>query len=187
MKVEVQEYLDLVEATGKLAFVDIEASGLRGDYNSIHCISVKPFDKKPYTYSIKALGNDVKVVRDFKEDLKQYGCIATYYGSGFDLPMINTRLLKWGQKPLEPIFHIDLYYKLKSRLLTARKSQGHLLSFLETPEEKMSVSASAWSEMGFKLAEHLPTMIERCESDVAGLEALYKRTRHLIGDIKRSS
>jgi len=28
-------------------------------------------------------------------------------------------------------------------------------------------------------------MVARCESDAKGLEALYKRTKHLIMDIKR--
>lgn len=187
MKIEVQRYLDLVEQANSLLFLDIEATGLKGDYNSVLCVSLKPYGGKPYTFSVKAAGNDVRVVREVKEELKKFDCVVTYYGSGFDLPMLNTRLLKWGYDPLEPIHHIDLYYKLKSRLLTGRKSQGHLLSWLGTPEQKMSVGASAWSEMGFKLDEHMPTMIERCESDVAGLQALYQKTRHLIGDIKMTS
>lgn len=188
LKIEPAEYLDLAEATGQLVFLDIEATGLRGDYNSVLCVSLKPYGEKAKTFSVKAVGNDVKVVRDVKKELEaNYSCIVTYYGSGFDWPMLQTRLLKWGQTPMAPIFHIDMYYKLKSKLLTARKSQGHLLSWLGTPEQKMSVGASTWSEMGYKLKTHLPIMIDRCESDVAGLEDLYRRTRHLIGDIKRTS
>jgi hypothetical protein len=49
----------------------------------------------------------------------------------------------------------------------------------------MSVSASDWSDMPSQTEELMPTMIKRCESDVKGLEALYKRTRHLIKDITR--
>lgn len=187
MKINVQDYLDMVESSKQLAFFDIEASGLRGDYNSVLCVSIKPYGSDPYTFSIKQLGNDQKVVREAKEALAEYHCLCGYYSSGFDWPMLNTRLLKWNQLPLESRHHIDLYYKLKSHILTARKSQGHLLSWLGTPEQKMSVGADAWSEMGFKMDEHLPIMIERCESDVAGLEDLYKRTRHLIGDIKVQS
>jgi hypothetical protein len=32
---------------------------------------------------------------------------------------------------------------------------------------------------------YLPTMVERCESDVTGLEALYDATKHLIREVKR--
>lgn len=186
MNVEVADYLRLVENAGTLAFVDIETSGLRGDYNSILCVSIKPFGKKPYTLSVKQVGNDQKVVREVKEAMASYDCWATYYGSGFDIPMINTRLLKWEQEPLPSRHHIDMYYKLKSKILTARKSQGHLLSFLGTEEQKMTVGASTWSEISFKIDKHMPTMIERCESDVEGLEGLYRKTKHLIKDVKRT-
>lgn len=187
MQVNAQDYLNLVEDANKLAFFDIEASGLKGDYNSVICVSIKPFKEAPYTFSIKQLGNDQRVVRDAKEALSQYHCLVSYYGKGFDWPMLNTRLLKWGQDPLHKRHHIDMYYTLKSHLVTARRSQGHLLSWLGTPEQKMSVGADSWSEMGFKLDEHLPIMIDRCESDVAGLQALYEKTKHLIGDIKLQS
>jgi hypothetical protein len=101
--------------------------------------------------------------------------------------MLSTRLLKWGYPAMEKRHHIDMYFSLKTHILTARKSQGHLLNWLGTNEQKMSVGADAWSEMGFKMDDHLPKMIERCESDAAGLEDLYRRTRHLIKDIKLQS
>lgn len=186
MNVEVEDYLRLVEGAGTLAFVDIEASGLRGDYNSILCVSIKPFGKKPVTFSVKQVGNDQKVVREVKEALGEFDCWVTYYGSGFDIPMINTRLLKWEQAPLPAKHHIDMYYKLKHKILTARKSQGHLLNFLGTAEQKMSVGASTWSEISFRITEHMPTMIDRCESDTQGLEGLYRKTKHLIKEIKKA-
>ncbi len=185
MQVETQDYLDLVESANKICFFDIESNSLKGDYGSIICVSIKPYGLSPVTYSIKQLGNDKRVVREAADHLASFPVRVSYYGKGFDSKMLNTRLLKWGYNPLEKRLHIDMYYTLKAHLNTARRSQGHLLGWLGTPEQKMSVSADAWSEMGFKLDEHLPIMIDRCESDVAGLEGLYKRTRHLIGDIAR--
>lgn len=185
MQIDAQDYLKFIEETNQLCFFDIEASGLRGDYNSVFVVSILPFkDKKPYSFSIKQAGNDQKVVNDAKEALSNYHCWSGYYSKGFDKPMLNTRLLKWGQSPLPSRHHIDMYYSLKYNILTARKSQGHLLSWLGTPEQKMSVSADAWSEMPFKIKEHLPIMIDRCESDVMGLRDLYIRTRHLIKEVK---
>jgi len=165
--------------------VDIEATGLRGDYNSVLCVSVKPYNEKPMSFSVAQAGNDQRVVREAKKALESYSAWVTYYGKGFDLPMLNTRLLKWDVLPIEKRPHIDMYYVLKYALLTARKSQGHLLSWLETPEEKMSVSAETWNRILSDTRGQMKEMIQRCESDTAGLEALYKRTRHLIKEIKR--
>jgi hypothetical protein len=49
----------------------------------------------------------------------------------------------------------------------------------------MGVSAEVWNKILSDTEQHMPEMRARCESDVKGLEALYKRTRHLIRDIKR--
>lgn len=185
MQIDAQQFLGYVEATKKIAFYDIEATGLRGDYNSVLCVSIKPYDEPPVTFTIKQPGNDKKLVREAKDYLDQFDCWVGYYSKGFDKPMLNTRLLKWGMTPLPSKHHIDVYYQLKYNLLTARRSQGHLLSWLGTPEQKMSVGADVWNDILYKTEETMKQMVDRCESDVAGLEGLYKRTRHLYKDIKR--
>lgn len=185
MQIDTQRFLDYVEQTGKLCFWDIEATGLRGDYNSVLCVSIKPWGGDVTTFTIKQPGNDQKVVRQAAELLAEYDCWAGYYSKGFDKPMLNTRLLKWGAKPLVPRHHIDLYYQCKSHLLTARRSQGHLLSWLGTPEQKMTVGADTWNDVLYNTKEAMETMVERCESDVIGLEGLYNKVRHVIKDIKR--
>lgn len=165
--------------------MDIEATGLRGDYNSVLCVSIKPYDQKPFSFAVQQAGNDQRVVREAKKAMESYAAWVTYYGKGFDLPMLNTRLLKWGVLPIEKKPHIDMFYVLKYNLLTARKSQGHILSWLETPEEKQTVSAEVWNRILHDTRGQMKEMISRCESDCAGLEALYKKTRHLIKEIKR--
>lgn len=185
MQIDEQVFLSLVEETNRLAFVDIEATGLRGDYNSVLVVSVKPYGEAPYSFTIKQVGNDQKVVRDVKEDLEQYDVWCGYYSKGFDLPMLNTRLLKWGQKPIEKRHHIDLYYTLKHNTLMSRRSLAQVAGLLELHDQKMGVSPNVWSEIPFKMSEHMPTMVDRCESDVTVLEQAYDKTKHLIKEIKR--
>jgi hypothetical protein len=185
MQIDPQEYLDLVEQTGKLIFVDIESTGLKGDYNTVLVVSIKPYGKKPFSFSVPKVSRDYKVVRDAKDALEMAGAWVTYYGKGFDIPMLNTRLLRHGLNPIEKRPHLDMYFTLKSNILTGRKSQSHLLSWLGTPEQKMSVSADTWADMSASFERNMPIMIRRCESDVAGLEALYRKTRHLVREITR--
>lgn len=186
MQIESQDYLRLVEKANTLAFFDIEATGLRGDYNSILVASIKAFQSKPYSFVVKQPGNDNGLVRDVKAELEKYDCWVTYYGKGFDIPMLNTRLLKWRAKPVDKRHHLDMYFSLKSNLLTARKSQGHLLSWIGGPEQKMTVGADVWNEvLQEPNGKAMKTMIARCESDVEGLQALYERTRHIIREVKK--
>lgn len=185
MQLNAQDFLRLVESNHSLAILDTEATGLRGDYNSLLVGSVKPFGKKVVSFSVSQPGNDKKLVRELKEYLETFDAWVTYYGKGYDIPMLNTRLLRWGYHPVDKRPHIDLYFTLKYNLLTARRSQGHLLSWLECPEQKMGVSADVWNRIIYEFDKEMPTMIARCESDVKGLEALYKRTKHLVNDVKR--
>ena len=186
MQIEPEVFLKLTEAAQRLVFLDIEATGLRGDYNSVLCVSMKPYGGEPVSFSISQPGNDKKVVREVGEWLDENAdAIVTYYGKGFDIPMLNTRRLRWSLPPLQKRPHIDMYYTLKYNLLTARKSQGHLLSWLEAPEQKMAVGADVWNQVLSDTKKAMVTMIERCESDAAGLEGLYERTKHLIRDIKK--
>lgn len=186
MQIEAQDYIRLVESANTLCFFDIEATGLRGDYNSVLVASIKPYNSDPYSIVVKQPGNDQGVVREVKSELEKYDCWVTYYGKGFDIPMINTRLLKWRCAPVDKRHHIDMYYSLKSNLLTARRSQGHLLSWLGTPEQKMTVGADVWNEViQDPKGPAMKTMIERCESDVIGLQGLYEKTKHVLREIKR--
>lgn len=185
MNVDPKDYLQMVEETSRLASWDIESTQLNADLGSVLCASVKPYGKKPYTFKIKAVGNDVKVCRDLKDCLEEYQCWLTYYGKGFDVPFVNTRLLKWGYAPIDARHHIDLFFTLKPKTKMSSKSMGRFASLLSTGEQKMGVSQNIWSEIGFKLDQNMPIMVERCESDTIVLEDLYNKTRHLIKEIKR--
>jgi uncharacterized protein YprB with RNaseH-like and TPR domain len=83
MQLSESAFLRLSEQAHTLAFVDIEATGLRGDYNSVLVVSIKPYGKKPYSLTIKQAGNDQKVVNEAKKELESYDAWVTYYGKGF--------------------------------------------------------------------------------------------------------
>lgn len=185
MNVDVQDYLRWVEKANTIAFFDIEATGLRGDYNSVLVVSVQPYKGKPISLPITQPGNDKAVVNQARELLDQFDCWVTYYGKGFDVPMLNTRLLKWGLPPMPKKHHLDLYFALKSHILTARKSQGHLCSWLGTPEQKMTVGADEWNNVLTNTEKTMKIMTKRCESDAQGLRDLYEKTKHLLREIKK--
>jgi len=185
VQIDAQDYLRLVEKANRICFFDIEATGLRGDYNSVLVTSIKGFTGEPQSFLINQPGNDRRVVRETSDYLAEFDCWVSYYGKGFDVPMLNTRLLKWGLSPLPKRHHLDLYFLCKAHLLTARRSQGHLLSWLGTPEQKMTVGADMWNQVLTNPKEAMKVMKERCESDAVGLMGLYQQVKHLAQDIKR--
>ena len=193
MQVDVQRYLDFLEDSGKFYFVDTESQGLEGDYGRLYVGSVKEFDGPTTTFYIGENFSDRGMVRDLKDKMEEADAWVTFYGKGHDIPLINTRLARWGYKPLEQRHHIDMFYQLVRKLKTARKSQAHLLEFLEDTmeilglkvERKMTISPNVWSDLPTHYHRNIKILRDRCDSDVDGLKVLYQVTRGLIRDIKR--
>lgn len=184
MNVDAQDFLNLVEDAGELVFFDIESTGLKADYDSVLVISFKRFGQEPFSYPIIQVGNDQRIIREAKEILEDSMCWVSYYGKGFDIPFLNTRLMKWGHKPIQPRHHLDLYFTLKPKTSMSRKGLGSFARFLGVETQKIEVSQNVWSEIPFK-KEHIKPMTERCEGDCITLEQLYVKTRHMVKEIKR--
>lgn len=174
-----------MESHKSLVILDTESAGFNGDYGTLICGSVKAYDGPIQTFSIRALGNDQKVARDLKARLEEADCWVTFYGKGHDIPLINTRLLKWGVEPVNPRPHVDMFFQLKSKLRLARKSQAHFASWLDLPEKKMSVSPDTWASLGVNFDKNMKIIMTRCESDVTTLEQIYDKCKHLIRDVTR--
>lgn len=186
MQLDSQDFLRLTEKANTLAFVDLEATGLRGDYNSVLVVSVLRFnDRQPTFFAVEQPGNDKKVVREAKEMLEECDAWVTYYGKGFDIPMLNTRLLRWELRPIDKRPHIDLYFTLKYNILTARRSMAHLSRWLETAQKKKDMNPDVWASIVGNLKKYMPEMIERCNSDTKETRDLYCKVKHLIREIKR--
>ena len=184
MQLLAQEFLPIAERAGALCFLDIEASNLKADFGTVVVVSVKPYGKRPVTFTA-APGRDKALLKKVAAELAKYQCWVTFYGKLFDVPFLNSRLLVNGLPPLEKKHHADLYWVIKSRTALSRRNQAHLLSWLGTPESKMSVSPSVWANMPADTTASLATLRQRCESDVTGLEAMYNRCKHLIGELTR--
>jgi hypothetical protein len=182
LQVDAQEYLSLCEQTNKICFFDIESTNLKGDYGTILVVSIKPYGKKPKSFTVDTIGKDKKVVKAVIEEMSQYQIWTSFYGKMFDVPMINTRALVHGLNPLPKRPHLDIYFMLRQQLNPSRRSQAHYLRWLSCEEQKMDMSPSDWAEIVSRGTTH---MKQRCESDVKGLEALYDRTKHLIINISK--
>lgn len=184
MQIRAEEALPILERARALAFVDIEAANLNADYGTVVVVSVKPYKGKPVTFTAPP-GRDKELLRAVTAEMHKYQCWVTFYGKRYDIPFLNSRLLYHGLPLLERRHHIDMWMVMRMRTHLSRRNQAHLLSWLGTPESKMAVSPNIWSEMAVKPKEKLEILKQRCESDVAGLEAMYERTKFAITEITR--
>src|SRR2546422_1038038 len=100
MQLLAADFLSLAERANSICTFDLESTGLKGDYNSILCVSIKPWHAKPVSFVVDRPGNDRVILADVRDELHKYDCWVSYYGKGFDQKMIQSRLLVHGLNPL---------------------------------------------------------------------------------------
>jgi uncharacterized protein YprB with RNaseH-like and TPR domain len=182
MQIGAQQFLDIAERANALCFWDIESSGgLKGDYGSILCVSIRPWRGKCKTFAVTTPGEDRLVVKRAIEELSKYDLWVGFFSRGFDLPMLQTRAVRWSLPLVPKRHHIDCYYSMARKMLLSHRSQAHVNKFIEAREQKLSVSPNVWPAA----AKMMPTIIRRCESDTLGNRDMYIKLRHLVEEITR--
>ena len=191
MLIEAKDYLELCKATGKLFTWDIEATGLKCDYNSVLCVTIKPYGQEHETYRVKQPGNDEKLVREVIGRLNEAKMWLTFYGKGFDVPMVRGRSIKWRGKAISsPVLvkqpHIDLFFQIVGKVNTARKSLAHICRWLNLPDKKMDVGPDEWNRILYETEDVMTNiMIPRNVSDVLALETALEPFEDYIINITR--
>lgn len=180
-----QQFLAMAEKCNSIAFWDIEATSLSGDYGSILCCSIRPWKGPIKMFTVDKVGEDKILCEQIRDCLQSYDIIVGFYSKMFDFRMLQARLLLHESEPIKKIHHVDLCFTLRASIKTSRSSQAHYLNFLGTSEQKMSVGANVWNQCLDRNNPEFKIMVGRCNSDTAGLKSLYTRVKHLIGEVTR--
>ncbi len=168
---------------------DIETYGMNfnADAGFIMVISYKWYgEDKVYTITRKnankwsrKLFDDKEICAEFYKVFVQADMHVTWNGTRFDVPFLQTRMLKHRLGFLPVIPHED-GLRTARRCLKMRRSLDNVQKFFElgTKKEEMNL-AKVWmpSAMGDPIA--LKQVIKRCESDVKLLEEAYTLLRPL--------
>lgn len=175
----------------KILSWDIEASNLAADFGIVLCVGFKEVGKgKPEVYSILDYTKNGDLIKAEKELLKDVtdrlldsDVWLTHYGTWYDIPFINTRLLYHKLPILPPNFaHIDTWKVSRNRLKLRNNRLVTISAFLGTEEEKNAIKPEQWIRA---LGGHKASMnyiVEHCRRDVVVLEEVYNRIRPLILD-----
>lgn len=152
-------------------------------------------------WAAKWLGNDTVMSRDLRYYKKEYKAepwnsvyllsgladiidkadmVVTFYGKGFDWPMIQTPLTAIGRF-VRPVPHTDLYYINKHHHKIGRGSLDAALTYYQLQEQKMHLPPLTWLKAMRGHPASMDLIIERARSDVRATEEFYLKIRPLIG------
>lgn len=166
------------------AFFDIETTNLEASIGMILCACVKEMGGGIYTAVSRipkgGYMDDHEVVVQLRDWLEAYDYVVTYYGTGFDIPYLNTRLLVHGERPISRLRHVDLYYTAKFQLKLHSNRLDVVTETLFGKSEKTRVLGPVWTRAAQGDPEAMKYIVDHCEIDVEVLERAFNRLRGFI-------
>ena len=154
---------------------DLETSNLKGDIGRLLCGSIldnatgKMTSYRNYPNKKGGLANDTALAIQIRDHVEKYHIAIGWFSKGFDVPFLNTRLVKAGERPMKAMWHLDPIWACKGwRGLNARSAKMAVMAeFFDLPERKPGVDIDVWIDAalgGDKKA--MNELVERCEADV---------------------
>lgn len=170
---------------------DLECSGLNADFGIILCAGFKEVGSshKPEVYNIlDYTGKDLiaaekELLKDISNRLLDSDVWLTHYGTWFDVPFVNSRLLYHNLPTLPANYaHLDTWKISRNRLKLRSNRLVTISEFIGTKDEKNAIKPEQWIRA---IGGHKPSMayiVDHCKRDVAVLEEVYNKLRPLVLD-----
>lgn len=168
----------------RFACWDLECTHLRANFGYVLCGAVKELGQEPRLFRIdqyphwkkggRHLCDDSRLVHDIADALEEYDVWVTYFGKGFDVKFLRTRLLLNEQPPLVTKKHIDLYFQARGKLLLHSNRLAVVSEVLpKVKHAKTKLEPKFWMWAGCGDGEALDYVVEHCLADVEVLEETY--------------
>jgi len=176
----------------KIGYLDIETDGLVADFNTMLTWCIKDKGGKVYHDEVtkEDLFNgttDQRIVKSCIEKLREYKIICTYYGTGFDIPFLRAKALRYDLDFPEygDLYHFDIYYTVRSKLCISRKSLDNACDYLGIVG-KTKIDKDVWRKAKYGDKQAIKGVLEHNIGDVEILEILHDKLTGFRKWIKRS-
>lgn len=171
---------------------DLETTDLGGNFGRILCCSFKPIseemNREVYTFRgdakpfrTKDIVDDGSLAVAIRDELEKYDVLVGHNSKLFDLKFLNARLLKAGQRPMLPKWHIDTMWIVRTHFRMSSKLDN-VQKMLNLPDEKTPISWDDWARAGTFFKPAMDEVVHHCEQDVKVLEQAYWR---LLPSVRR--
>ncbi|MGH7744554.1 MAG: ribonuclease H-like domain-containing protein [Candidatus Dormibacteria bacterium] len=182
------DYLKHQTPPARILFFDIESTSLKSDFGFLLAIGYKFLgEKEPTVLSIGKFTaknfrqKEKSLLLKFREVYLKADMTVTHNGKRFDIPFINTKMLKHGLGVLPPLIAIDTLQIARFHLKTlSRKRLDTISAYFNTTAEKSPVEGEIWVNASVGDQEALAYIVSHCKADVEVLEEIYLKLRPLF-------
>ena len=174
-----------------ILFLDIEASDLAADIGHILSIGYKwNFEKKAHVLDIlrypgKTLNDDSKLLEVFRAVYNKADMVIHHFGTYYDVPFLQTRLLINKQKPYPNIQQVDTWAIAKKKMRFGSNRLERILEVLGCPFSKSPVKLSIWADARLGDKKAIAYVVKHNLADVLVLEWVYNKIKALYSSHPR--
>jgi uncharacterized protein YprB with RNaseH-like and TPR domain len=173
----------------RIGFLDIEATGLKGNWDFILCFCIKQLDgdvlgRHLTTREILNYKFDRDITEELVRDIGRFHRIIVYYGKDYryDVPFIRTRAERWGIEfpAYRDLWITDVYDIAKAKLSLHRTRLENVCNLLGIEAKGHRLDPDIWQKAQAGHTESLAWIFEHCREDVISLEAAWKRLQKYV-------
>lgn len=174
-------------ANPKVLFFDIEATALNAVFGVCLCVGYKWLDKpKVHVPTIldgssRGMLDDEHLLRTFAEVYNSADYVVAHYGMYYDIPFLQTRLLKHRLPPLDhKIPLVDTWWVARKTLKLYNNRLDTLAKYLDVEHSKTPLTPDDWIQAAHGSRKSLKYIVEHCKFDVLVLQECFERLRPFI-------
>lgn len=170
----------------KILIWDIESTALNSTFGTVLCIGWKFLDEDevyiPTILDAKSshLKDDSILVDQFVEAFDKADIHVTWYGERFDLPMINSKLIKYGRNPLPNKPHLDLWKTARKHFKLHSNRLAVWGEYLGCENQKTPITHDDWLHAALGDEGAMEQVVDHCFYDVLVLEEVFDKMRPWI-------
>lgn len=178
---------------GKLLAFDLETTSLNANRGHILCavakwvgqkdaprIILRIDDNEEYGTTPASFINDKHIVEALIPLMEEADAVLAYYGSGFDVPYLNTRSIVHKLVPPVPFTVIDPWKTASQHLKLHRNSMDSVSSLVGGKNQKYHLPWDDWIAAQYGDKPAMNRLVKYCINDVETLEDTYFGLRPLM-------
>lgn len=178
----------------RVGFTDGEMSNLAADFGQLLCACICEYKPSPPFYTglrtftlhdyTDRRWDDRSLAREWRNAMEEFDIIVTWNGIKFDVPFLNTRLRRWGDKEVLIKHHKDLMYTARYKLRLSNAKLDTVAQFLRCKVHKTPMQMERWT---MAMGGHEPSygyILRHCQNDVKVLAEVWEKSKHLVTEIK---
>ena len=160
---------------------DLETTNLSADFSVILSACIKPFGKYPIVFRADEYNkewftgdrkNDKNITRAIIKELSKHAIVMGHYMTGFDIPYLNAKTVKYQLPALPNLFVLDTYNLARKNIKISRRRLDALAGYF-FGGKKSAVEGELWMKAGIDGdKEALDAIVKHNIQDVILLERL---------------